>query len=221
LDPTCRLIVPYTMSNDVENERWSLWKSYVTVLEMLNERKFETPKPETFEDFNKDRESMTFVVSKKTGMRVMVMWLASTLLGAGSVTTIVDEMKKHEVDHTIVVVQGKITSYAEAAMRNLRSQKLIIETFSEKELQYNVIKHELVPRHIICSKATKDNVLEQYAVEKQNLQLIKSTDAICRFFGAQRGTLFKIVRPSETFPYFINEKGEKVELFDISYRLVV
>lgn len=209
------------------DEVYSLWRTTITIAHMLRDRKYEVDNEITLEDFQAWadtvdgdlREAMTRTYHKgETTMAIL--WLTSPLLGAAAIARLVETMNEMKVQRSIVVVQGKITSYALAAIRNLKVQGVHIETFTEKELQYNPTRHELVPTHTIVSAAAKKKVLEDYALTKDQMQVIKSTDVICRYLGAPKGTLLRIKRPSETFPKLALENGT-VTLYDISYRIVV
>lgn len=166
---------------------------------------------------------------KKKGMMdiskyaISVFWKVS--IGTNDVQEIFEAMKEAEVNRAIVIYTTKITPYAATALRNLMIQKMVIETFSEAEMQYNVIKHVDVPRHIVCSATKKAQVLKWYSVTPEQIPQIKVSDVQCRYLGAAKGQLIKIIRPSDSIPEVIvpstTTTEEKKQLFDITYRIVV
>ena len=74
----------------------------------------------------------------------------------------------------------------------------IIEPFSQEELLINVTKHELVPKHQILKESEKLDLLKKYRVKDSQLPKIQCEDPVSRYFGAKRGDIVRIVRPSET-----------------------
>ena len=75
---------------------------------------------------------------------------------------------------------------------------MIVEQFSEDELVVDITEHELVPEHQLLSDEEKKFLLKQYGLEERQLPQIQKRDPIARYFGAQKGQVFKIVRKSET-----------------------
>lgn len=199
---------------------------------MMVDRKYavsEDEKIPTFEEWMADyqgltedevREKLNFIYAKSDTDRILIAWSLTPALGSQNIQGIKAMMDEREVKRCIMVIQGKITPFAANAIRNLRIQSYFIETFTEEELQFNVTKHELVPRHIICSAAKKEEVLKKYAINKSQLPQIRSTDPQVRYYGATKNQLIKIVRKSDTMPSIVIN-GQPQTLYDISYRIVV
>jgi DNA-directed RNA polymerase subunit H (RpoH/RPB5) len=96
--------------------------------------------------------------------------------------------KEMELTHCIIVYPDQITS---GAKRGIETQELEIELFSQKELQFNITKHILVPLH------QKTDVNESKKIRKEfghNLPLILSTDPIVRFYNFKKNDIIKITR---------------------------
>ena len=191
---------------------------------MLTDRKIQVPdEPLTYQEFvdryGEDPTEIRKELAQVFG-KIAVFWLES--LGISDVQHVKMRMAELEVNHSIVIYNNKITSYAATALRSLKAQKIIIETFSEQEMQINITKHELQPRHIICSLATKKEMFAAYSVNPSMIPQIKaSTDPVCRWYGAEKGQLIKIVRPSESIKSVVLPDGKVKEFFDIYYRSVV
>jgi DNA-directed RNA polymerase subunit H (RpoH/RPB5) len=187
---------------------------------IVTEEDFLRVHSETATDLDATRKTLRLVYLSKGGeYAISVFWKSS--LGIGDVQDIHEIMKEEQVEKAVVIHSSKITPYAATALRNLRVQKIIIETFTDSEMQYNVVHHVDVPRHIICSTAKKAEILKDYSVTAEQLPQIKTTDPVCRYYGASKGQLIKIVRPSDCMPELVTATGEKKELYDIVYRIVV
>lgn len=163
---------------------------------------------------------------------IIILWYND--LRRATIKYIADVMAQHSTKHSIVIYFGKKTSYAPPAIREFsNAQNIQIEIFEYKELMFDVTEHVLVPRHIICSPETKAAIIKDYAVTKDQLPKIRLDNPVCKFIGAKRGNLIKIVRNTRAFdipsdalnnttltPMQKNEHKNK-KLYDITYRLVV
>lgn len=81
--------------------------------------------------------------------------------------------------------------------RGQAAAAVLIQHFYLHELQYNLMEHELVPKHRVMSPAESAEVLRKYALKsKSQMPLISKNDAVCRFLGARPGEVIEIIRPS-------------------------
>lgn len=71
-----------------------------------------------------------------------------------------------------------------------------------------ILKHELVPKHIVLTKEEKEKILKKYGVKEAQLPKILASDPVVKLIGAKPGDLIKIIR---------EENGKKY----IYYRIVV
>eukprot|EP00879_Flechtneria_rotunda_P023718 GHRR01025109.1.p1 GENE.GHRR01025109.1~~GHRR01025109.1.p1 ORF type:complete len:118 (+),score=27.41 GHRR01025109.1:790-1143(+) len=106
-------------------------------------------------------------------------------------------MQAEQVKRAIMVLQSVLTPFAKGVIAEI-SGKLIVECFTEAELQVNITKHILVPEHRILSAEEKDTLLKRYKVKENQLPRIQHSDPVARYYGLQRGQVVRIVRPSET-----------------------
>ena len=84
---------------------------------------------------------------------------------------------------------------------------LDFQIFTFKELQINVTKHELVPKHELLGFEQEDEIqriLQGYNIKSRNfLPLILRNDPVARYFNAKPGNLMRITRPSPTSGTYI------------------
>jgi DNA-directed RNA polymerase subunit H len=69
---------------------------------------------------------------------------------------------------------------------------------AERNKAFNILKHELVPRHIILSSQEAEELLSKYHIKPYQLPYIKASDPAARAIGAKPGDIIKIVRKSPT-----------------------
>lgn len=211
-----------------------IFRSYCIIIDILKDRKYIVPEDyeldintdfKVFEDWvvdqdgNLDMNMLHLEFEKENGSKILTFWFPT--LGKNDVQEVFESLVESKLSNAIIIHVNKITSSAIPIIKNCKIQKYNIESFMLSELQFNFTKHVLVPeKHIICSAKKKAEILEKYSVTKEKLPKILSTDPQCRYLGAAKGQLIKIVRNSTSIPY-ITIKGENKKFIEITYRLVV
>jgi len=64
--------------------------------------------------------------------------------------------------------------------------------------EYDVLKHELVPKHIILTEEEKKELLEKLNITPKQLPKILISDPVVKAIGAKKGDIIKIIRKSVT-----------------------
>jgi DNA-directed RNA polymerase I, II, and III subunit RPABC1 len=112
------------------------------------------------------------------------------------------EVKKHFEDDTpyslyICIIKDKLSQNNAKMLTGL---KLNLQLFDIKVLQFNISRHELVPKHeIIRDESVIKNIIAQYSLKsKFQLPIILKTDAMAKYLGLKNGDVIKIVRVSPT-----------------------
>jgi DNA-directed RNA polymerase I, II, and III subunit RPABC1 len=218
------------MANHEEDALFNLWRSYNVVLTMLGDRGYDVSKylPLEKEKFiewagptatEAKKEISPLVVALPNKKIVAVFWRDT--LGSQDIKQISEQMDQVQTKHAVVVYSNKITPHATSAIRCLKVNKIVVETFSEQEVQVNITEHESVPKHRICTLAEKEAIFKGYCItRKEQLQQIRTSDPVAKYYGMVPGMLIEINRPSETMPE-VTVKGKKVVLYDLSYRIVI
>ena len=62
----------------------------------------------------------------------------------------------------------------------------------------NIMKHILVPDHVILSDKEKKDLLKQYEIDLNQLPKILTTDPVAQSIDAKSGDIVKIIRESHT-----------------------
>ena len=84
-----------------------------------------------------------------------------------------------------------------------KSDGLNIEKFTVEDLQVNITKHSMVPPHFVLTAKEKDELLKKYLIRDDQLPKIRKDDPIARYFGVLKGEVMKIKRKSQTAGRYI------------------
>jgi len=75
-----------------------------------------------------------------------------------------------------------------------------------KRLQFNILKHELVPPHRVLTTAEKNAIKQRYNImEEMQFPEISRFDPVAQAIGLRPGEVCEILRPSKTAisaPYY-------------------
>lgn len=67
-----------------------------------------------------------------------------------------------------------------------------------KKKEFNVLEHELVPKHVLLDKKTAELVLKRLGIKPYQLPWIYESDPAARAVGAKAGDIIMIIRDSPT-----------------------
>lgn len=101
-------------------------------------------------------------------------------------------ISKFDSEYKILIVQD-INQKSENIIDSYSTQS---EVFKISQLMINIVDHVLVPKHIVLSKEETDKVLEAYRAKKRDMMLIRTTDAVAKYYNMKPGEIVKIIRPS-------------------------
>jgi DNA-directed RNA polymerase I, II, and III subunit RPABC1 len=167
-------------------------KAYETCIEMIEQRGYKI--------VDRDDERILATKPDKTHMCVFV--APSHKFNVESIQEYISMMKKMELTHCIIVNKDNATPIAKKIIED--SPDLDIELFYVDELQYNITKHYLVPKHELAyKKGTKEYTAFKKKYMADNFPIILKTDAVARFFAFQKGDIIKITRPGGVICYRI------------------
>ncbi len=100
-------------------------------------------------------------------------------------------LQMEDVKHAIIVYKSGITASVNKALQSI---DICIELFPCKDLQYNLIRHTLVPQHVKIDTLRKNDA--KYPV-------LKRTDPVARFLGFKSGDVVQINRKDGSIYYRI------------------
>lgn len=65
-------------------------------------------------------------------------------------------------------------------------------------MEVDILKHGLVPKHILLNEQEKGELLKQYGITLKQLPRILESDTIIKIIGGKIGDVVKIIRKSQT-----------------------
>lgn len=161
-------------------------KAYETCIEMIEQRGYEII------DQDEERILASRETKSKKEDQICVFLTNTPKFNVESIQEYISMMKKMEVDHCIIVYRDSATPVAKKIVDETKD--MTIELFTEDELQYNITKHVLVPKHELAfRKGTVgcSNFKKNYG---DNIPVLMKSDPISRFYGYERGDIIKVTR---------------------------
>lgn len=145
----------------------------------------------------------------KINDNLIVIFVEEAKVGINTIKNIEKYFEETQTSHAIVIYNATVTAFAKQSINTLEAQGKVLEFFKYDELTYNITKHKLVPRHMLISDSEKQQLLNHYKVHESQLACILKSDPVVRYYNAQPGNVFKIIRHSD------------VTQHSVTYRVVV
>lgn len=113
---------------------------------------------------------------------------------------ILEELLKKEGDQLLVITKTSMNDTMKFELEKIWSNnRLYLNIMSLHELQFNVLKHAMVPNHIKLNDTEKQEFLEKYHIFKEDrIPEISRFDPVAKAIGLKPGEVCKIIRPSRT-----------------------
>ena len=119
------------------------------------------------------------------------------------------DMREHLTDASItkvLVICRDVPQPGTVQTLTKENEDKDIQFFSIKELQYNISKHNLVPKHeLIKDPAEIVRILQAFQVKSRlQMPIILKTDPMARYLDAKPGQLFRVTRPSPSAAEYVS-----------------
>jgi DNA-directed RNA polymerase subunit H (RpoH/RPB5) len=110
-----------------------------------------------------------------------------------------EEVLKNE-DELIILTKDKPNDTLIKLMRNIYStEKKYFNIFSVKNLQYNILNHQMVPPHRIIADDEKKEIFERFNITgPEKFPEIDRFDKVGMLIGLRPDQIVEIIRPSRT-----------------------
>jgi DNA-directed RNA polymerase I, II, and III subunit RPABC1 len=178
-----------------------LWLARNTIIEMMQDRGYSSSNTllnytsfiAQYPGVQSNPNLLNFIVSKEHS--VAIHFTNEDKLAKKSLDALASSYSLQGVESVVLITFNKLNPACKALLKSI---KMVFEHFLVEELQFNITKHCLVPRHRVMTENQLENLLSEMKCEKSNLPTILTVDPVCRYFGAKIGNVFEITRNSQT-----------------------
>jgi DNA-directed RNA polymerase I, II, and III subunit RPABC1 len=174
-------------------------------------KKYEAVKEK--EKFTTIWESMTTLYKHKLNDSLLYVRFINPVteskeIGGGVIDKVINDIKVAKDNYSnmnkfLLIVPQKISSNSLSKLQHFQtpSSNLSFQIFMDKELYFNITKHMLVPEHILLEKNQQYELYKELksrnpSSAKLYLPKIYDTDPISKYYDANPGQVFKIIRKS-------------------------
>jgi len=119
-------------------------------------------------------------------------------VGSPTLRQAVEKIQEEEVVHSLVVHKYEMTRHATRSIAEIKAKfSLELQVFHQKELIYDIMAHECVPRYEILRPDEKQDLLDKYCVIPSQLPRLEVKDPVARYLGLSKGQVVKITRSND------------------------
>lgn len=175
-----------------------VYKSLITICEMMTDR--------GLEDISTELQKITLqdIISMMSQRNVLTIDIGTRfrlVYALAGKFKIVDVKKLLEEDFEMIMLVTK-EKMSSTNAKTIDDMKKEIQVFDIRELQFNISKHKLVPKHELIS-AENEGLIQELITKhciktKTQFPLILKTDPMAKYLNAKPGSIIKITRFSPT-----------------------
>lgn len=166
-----------------------------TQLDMLLKRK----KPNDAEDAGNDEEKET------KNKKAYVIYHVTKTLSLNNILEYIEDLYTIDTvltkkDDLIIIIKDEPNESLVKLLQNKWEQEgIFVIVFNIKRLQYNILKHQLNPPHIVLSKQESVDLKKKYNITHDSqIPNISRFSPTAQVIGIRPGEICKIIRPSKT-----------------------
>jgi DNA-directed RNA polymerase subunit H (RpoH/RPB5) len=193
-------------------------KSRKTILDLLNQQGFDTSEYNNFgvneihamytnKDVPKQLDMMMTANQGTTQSKsVYVKYHLGKTLRVENIQDYVDDLfnieqiLKKESDMLVIVIKQDMNQTLMNILNEFWDRNgIFIVLFSLDRLQFNILEHQYVPKHVILNEDERKELFKRYNItDVKNLPDISRFDPVAQAIGMRPGDICKIERPSKT-----------------------
>jgi DNA-directed RNA polymerase subunit H (RpoH/RPB5) len=193
-------------------------KSRKTILDLLNQQGFDTSEYNNFgvneihamytnKDVPKQLDMMMTANQGTTQSKsVYVKYHLGKTLRIENIQDYVDDLfnieqiLKKESDMLVIVIKQDMNQTLMNILNEFWDRNgIFIVLFSLDRLQFNILEHQYVPKHVILNEDERKELFKRYNItDVKNLPDISRFDPVAQAIGMRPGDICKIERPSKT-----------------------
>lgn len=176
-----------------EKTLYLLKQAIKVVSEMLIDREYKIE----YCDYNIENQSNYCLKALKENNTTLVFINEDDKLNIQGIKDKISSMNKEGANSCIIIYKSNVTS---SAKKSLETLEYDFELFALHELQLNITRHRLVPRHCHVLPSEKEELEKKY---KGKLPILLHTDPISRYYAYKRGDYIRITRKDGSIIYRI------------------
>lgn len=186
-----------------------IYNSRKYILEILEERGFDVGEYSNF-SMNElniiiQNNQLDILVNNKDEKKVYVRYHINKALRQNNISEYIDDLFNIENtltknDDLIIIIKEEPNDTIEKAIKDLWiKNNIYLSIINIKRLQFNILKHQLVPKHIILSKEEEIEFKNRFNIQKDSeIPDINYLSPVSQVLGIRPGNICKIIRPSRT-----------------------
>ena len=171
---------------------------YMNTIEMLLDREYTIDKKylnptedELVTNYEENNSKIEFTHEDK----LVNIYFFYNKLGVNDIKLLFKKLLKEEINHIILVIKHKLTSYGKKEMTFL-GKNMVKEIFFMDNMILNITKHYLVPKHELLTKEETKLFIKKFG---KKIPHIKLNDKICRYYNGKIDQIFRIYRQNELY----------------------
>ena len=186
-----------------------IYNSRKYILEILEERGFDISEYSNFtiNELNIiiQNNQLDILVNDSNEKKVYVRYHINKAIRQNNISEYIDDLFNVEnvlskKDDLIIIIKEEPNDTIEKAIKDIWiKDEIYVSIINIKRLQFNILKHTLVPKHILLSKEQEIEFKNTFNIQKNSeIPDIGYLSPICQVLGVRPGNILKIVRPSRT-----------------------
>ena len=187
----------------------SVYKSRQNILDILQERGYDITQYNNF-TFNEigimvETDQLDLLIEHSSKKKVYIKYYINKILKQQNIYEIVEDLHHLEnilskTDDLIIIIKDEPNDTLIQTVKDIwMNDGIYISLLNIKRLQFNILKHKLVPKHTVLSSVEKENVKKQYNIlSDDDIPDISYFSPVSLVLGVRPGDLIKIERNSRT-----------------------
>lgn len=188
-----------------------IYKSRKIILEQLEERGFNISNFDKFSihevSIMIDQEQLDILVENDKNEKVYVKYYLQKKLKTDNIYNIIEELFESEeilnkeTDELVFIINSEPNDNMKKDIEQIwNTENVFCTLYNIQRLQFNILKHTLVPKHIIINENEVNEMKEKYNIIDIHNQIpqISRFDPVSIAIGLRPGKLCKIIRNSPT-----------------------
>lgn len=196
------------MDTSSENVQ-SVYKSRNNLIQILEERGF---KVDEYNEFSINdvgamlaNKQLDLLLDNVSGSKIFVKYYLGKSLRPNNIQETIDDLFIYEQilsknDDLLIICKDEVNDSIKSSIKQIwNDRNIYIGICSIKRLQFNILKHSLVPKHTIMSKDEETEFMKKYNVKNpEKLPEISRFDPVAIAIGLRPNKICHIIRPSKT-----------------------